>query len=127
VDSERGLCRGTEGAAQGEREFDGDEVVCREQIVFAGLVNDSELAVSGCLIVSEDFVDLPSFERCGVIVVLDADSEARTGARGLGCHGLVLKEALDLELELAETAGFTPGAPKMIRVWRSDARAFERR
>jgi hypothetical protein len=65
----------TENALARWRQRNQTEVVRGIEVVFAGFVDDAELAVGSGLIVRHDLVELSRFQRRGTVHIVDADGE----------------------------------------------------
>jgi hypothetical protein len=69
------LCCAKHGASNALRKFDGDEVVFRIKVIFAGFVNDADQTELGRLRVGNRLVEFSQLQRRYMVVVPDTNHE----------------------------------------------------
>lgn len=98
------LDRGEHGPSNGLREFDWRKELRRKQVVFAGLIDDANLAVLGRIRIRQGGVDLSPLEGYLVAVVTQAQHQSST----MSCHKVLIQVAFDLQFLPAHTRCLIP-------------------
>ena len=88
------------------RQFDGNEIISGEKIVFSAFVNDAHVAISLCVFVRKYAINLVQLQRSGVFAVVHADCKSRNGF--CSCPIFLFQITFALELFSSDAVRFVP-------------------